>query len=475
MVSTVRPNLNAVAIVPDWVGNSGICSTGFAVLRANNTVIYTRFLFSWVKSLPFINDISNKARGANYPAVSFKDILDSKIPVPPLEEQEYIVEILQQADKLRQLRQDSLAKADKLSTALFLETFGNILINDKNWKTVKLEKLCTLVRGSSPRPQGDPRYYGGNIPRLMVADLTRDGIYVSPQIDSLTEEGAKKSRPMVFGDVVMAVSGAPGLSAILKEDACIHDGFVGFRNLKKGLLPEYFVGVLGAMKVMNEQQAMGAVFLNLKTQQIKLWKIPVPPMELQKKYVEIFLSQYEQLQLMMKNTDFLDEFFNQINFSAFTGKLSEIWREKHQDISTPSIKHKPVKPSILETSVLHSGTSISQVSNYQIISWQERRHLINRLSPFQKTVLQQFSSSLKYVTEDMKALLFELPNNFSDNDKEKLKRTLQQLNAMGFLSRVSIENGEGEYITAYRRVNTHDQSKEADLSLLKTLEAVTSR
>jgi hypothetical protein len=78
----------------------------------------------------------------------------------------------------------------------------------------------------------------------MVADLTRDGLYATPMIDSLTEAGAEKSRPMKAGEVVMAVSGAPGLAAILSVDACIHDGFVGFRKLSQNVVPEYLVRAL---------------------------------------------------------------------------------------------------------------------------------------------------------------------------------------------------------------------------------------
>ena len=99
-----------------------------------------------------------------------------------------------------------------------------------------IESLCELVRGSSPRPSGDPRYYGGNVPRLMVKDVSRDGMYVTPKIDFLTEDGALKSRPMKKGDLVIAVSGDPGEPSILNVDACIHDGFVGLRNLKNELV-----------------------------------------------------------------------------------------------------------------------------------------------------------------------------------------------------------------------------------------------
>ena len=41
------------------------------------------------------------------------------------------------------------------------------------WAWFKVNHLCDVVRGGSPRPAGDPKYYGGDIPFLKVADITR--------------------------------------------------------------------------------------------------------------------------------------------------------------------------------------------------------------------------------------------------------------------------------------------------------------
>jgi type I restriction enzyme S subunit len=67
------------------------------------------------------------------------------------------------------------------------------MINKKGWELLKLGDVANIVRGSSPRPQGDPRYYHGSVPRLMIEDITRDGKFVTPLVDSLTLEGAKLS------------------------------------------------------------------------------------------------------------------------------------------------------------------------------------------------------------------------------------------------------------------------------------------
>ncbi|MBG7610828.1 restriction endonuclease subunit S [Polaribacter sp. BAL334] len=155
-------------------------------------------------------------------------------------------------------------------------------------KFITIDEVATVVRGSSPRPQGDVRYYGGNVPRLMVSDVTRDGMYVTPKIDFLTEEGATKSRPMKKGDFIIAVSGDPGEPCILTVDACIHDGFVGFRNLDVSkVFTPYLYRFFKYNKLKSKSQAVGAIYKNLNTDQIKGIQIPLPSLQQQQKIANI--------------------------------------------------------------------------------------------------------------------------------------------------------------------------------------------
>ena len=155
------------------------------------------------------------------------------------------------------------------------------------WHRAKVAELCDLVRGSSPRPQGDARYFGGNVPRLMIEDLTRDGKYVTPQVDSLTEEGAARSRPMQRGELVMTVSGRTGVPAILAVDACIHDGFVGFRNLSPQICTEYLFYYFSHLTEQTNAKSVGAIFKNLTTDQIKNLEVPLPPLHIQQQIADM--------------------------------------------------------------------------------------------------------------------------------------------------------------------------------------------
>ncbi|EGQ9277133.1 restriction endonuclease subunit S [Vibrio vulnificus] len=191
-----------------------------------------------------------------------------------------------------------------------------------SWPMVKLGSLCQIVRGSSPRPKGDPRYYGGTVPRLMVGDVTRDGKVVTPKIDFLTGEGATKSRPMKRGDFVVAVSGQPGQPCMLAVDACIHDGFAGLRDLDISRIDkDYLYQFMLYTKHKLSSSAVGAIFKNLTTDQLRELEIPLPPLDEQKRIAAI-LDKADAIRQKRKQAIVLaDEFQRSVFLDMFGSDL----------------------------------------------------------------------------------------------------------------------------------------------------------
>lgn len=140
LVSTVRPNLNSVAVVSEKFSGA-TASTGYTVLRPLHEILDTQYLFHWVKTDHFINEMVKLATGQSYPAVSDKIILNSLIPLPPLSEQRRIASILDKADELRQKRQQAIEKLDQLLQATFIDMFGDFQINPMNWQTKPLSEV----------------------------------------------------------------------------------------------------------------------------------------------------------------------------------------------------------------------------------------------------------------------------------------------------------------------------------------------
>ena len=262
----LRPNLNKV-----WLSDQrGICSTDIYVITPKVGKVEP-ILYSYIFRYRRFNElVMSQVKGAQLPRIGWKSLAGIPIPLPPLDvQQEIVAEI------------DGYQKVIDGARAV-VENYRPHIHIDPDWPMMALGGLCAVVRGSSPRPKGDSHYYGGAIPRLMVADISRDGMYSTPQIDSLTEEGAAKSRPMNKGDVIIAVSGNPGLPTILAVDACIHDGFVGLREINENVNREYLYWNLLSQHERNAMQSVGAIFKNLTTHQVKEFKVPLPPLETQK-------------------------------------------------------------------------------------------------------------------------------------------------------------------------------------------------
>ena len=96
---TTRPTLKRYAIIRSDLDEQ-ICSTGFCVLRPNQNLISPKFLFFILKSQLFFNYVENNQEGAGYPAISNTKVKNFQYPIPPIEEQERIVAILDQFDAL---------------------------------------------------------------------------------------------------------------------------------------------------------------------------------------------------------------------------------------------------------------------------------------------------------------------------------------------------------------------------------------
>ncbi|TGV03394.1 restriction endonuclease subunit S [Flavivirga rizhaonensis] len=250
--------------------------SSLTILRPDRKLIDSTF-FKYIMLSPNIQDEAIGLKtGAAIKRVVLRTIKEIKIPLPALPEQQRIVAKLDglfaKIDKAIGLLEENIAHTQALMGSVLDEEFNK----RKKIEYVKASEIGKVIRGSSPRPKGDPRYYGGKVPRLMVADVTRDGMYVTPRIDFLTEEGKLKSRPCPKGTLTIQVSGNPGTPSILNVDACIHDGFAAIINIDENVWSKRFLyHYLILKKIEYSQLAKGATFQNIKTDIIRDFDIPL--------------------------------------------------------------------------------------------------------------------------------------------------------------------------------------------------------
>ncbi len=168
IVSLVRPNLNAVAIIEEQSQNLQVVSTGYCVLRCNQ-MIYNRYLFYFCQSETFVNSMTTQATGASYPAVSNSIVKNCEIPLLERNKQKEIADILDKVTSLIPLHKQQLVKLDELVKARFVEMFGDSVANTKNFPSTTLETVMTVFpQNGLYKPQTDYVQDDTGIPILRI-------------------------------------------------------------------------------------------------------------------------------------------------------------------------------------------------------------------------------------------------------------------------------------------------------------------
>ncbi len=320
LVSTVRPNLNGVALVP-YQFDGATASTGYCVLRPNPSKLDSKYLFYWVQNSRFVELMIKQATGANYPAVSDRVVKAAEIPLPPLAEQKRIAAILDKADAVRRKRQQAIDLADQFLRSVFLEMFGDPVTNPKGWPTAKFGEVGTLDRGKSKhRPRNDPALLGGPYPLIQTGDVANSKGYIKTFKSTYSELGLKQSRMWPAGTLCITIAANIAKTGVLTFDACFPDSVVGFKP-NGYVTVEYVRYWMGFLQKMLEANAPESAQKNINLEILRGLEIPVPPQELQEQFTAIIGKANQLTAKADSSVQSGDDLFGALGAQAFSGQL----------------------------------------------------------------------------------------------------------------------------------------------------------
>ena len=256
---------------------------GLAALTPDKTKVSPEFIFWLLKGKNA--ELNSKGTGSTFKAIGKKVLEETKVPYIPLERQLEHSEILEKIYAVIQHRKSELQMLDRLIKARFVEMFGDITINDKNWKYEPLGELCTIVRGGSPRPI--EQFLGGDVPWIKIGDATDgDSVYLRSTKEYIIQEGVKKSRLVKEGSLIFANCGVSlGFARIITFDGCIHDGWLAMEDIDERLDKVFLLQALNQMTEHFRAIAPAGTQPNLNTAIMKAYKQVIPPIELQREFI----------------------------------------------------------------------------------------------------------------------------------------------------------------------------------------------
>lgn len=276
----------------------------------------------------------NKTTGV--PGLNRNDAYAESCLLPPRKEQSRVVELLDEADRLRRLRHEADAKAARILPALFLKMFGEPATNLAGWPISAVGDVTALVTSGST-PRGGAEVYVKEGPYIIRSqNVLMNYLRLSDAARITTETHQQMSRTWVReGDVLLNITGASiGRVAwvkVLDGPANVNQHVCIIRP-DPALINPVFLSVclsLPSMQAVINGIQTGASRQALNHVQVRGMKVPVPPVSIQTR----FSNQAQMLEKCIERTDMagqkLDQLWENMMQQAFTGRLTAQWREAH--------------------------------------------------------------------------------------------------------------------------------------------------
>ena len=218
-------------------------------------------------------------------------LADIQVPLPPMDIQKKIAQVLDAASELTALYKKRLEELDTLIQSTFYEMFGDPVLNEKGWEIVKLPYVCSKITDgthNSPKneSEGDFLYVTAKNIKLNGIDLS-DISYVS----KVDHEGIYSRCNPEYNDVLYIKDGATtGIAALntLKEPFSMLSS-LALLKINSNINSYYLVVLLNfpSFYVKVRNMMGGAAITRLTLTKIKEFPIPLPPLPLQQKFAEI--------------------------------------------------------------------------------------------------------------------------------------------------------------------------------------------
>lgn len=338
--STVRPYLHNICVVDREFSKTPIASTAFCVMETNKSVLLNKFLFYWLLT-PEFDKYSNgdSSKGALYPAIGEKDLLLGAIPIPPIEEQNRIVQKIQQANTIldtidelqaqyadnltalksklidaaiqgkltEQLPEDGTAeelyqqiqeakkkkvlsgKVKRVKKLPVITSKDALFVTPDNWRWCMLESLFNFIdyRGSTPQK------INNGVP-FVTAKNVRQGYtdYSIKEYISEEDYNKRQSRGISHkGDLLFTTEAPMGYAAIADlEKFSAGQRLITLQQYTDELLIDnkYYMYAFSTRFFQRqlEEKCSGTTVKGIKADRLKMFLVPLPPLAEQKRIVQ---------------------------------------------------------------------------------------------------------------------------------------------------------------------------------------------
>jgi type I restriction enzyme S subunit len=251
------------------------------------------------------------------------------ISIPPLEEQQRIVGVLDEAFASLATAQAHAAQNLQNARALF-ESHLNAVFTQRGegWQLRRIPDVCvTFGRGKSRhRPRNEPCLYGGKYPFIQTGDISNADHVITTHTQTYNETGLAQSKLWPKGTVGIAIVGATiGETGVLDFEACFPDSVIGMTVNPAVADPFFLEYMLQHFKEMVKSHGEGSARENINLATFDRLLFPMPSVKEQRQIAaatDALKDQTKRLEsIYQRKLAALDELKKSLLHQAFNGEL----------------------------------------------------------------------------------------------------------------------------------------------------------
>lgn len=287
---------------------------GTKLLAAKISDVNMKYLYYFFNTLSLPNDGYSR---------HFKYLKQVIIPLPNIQYQNKIVNILDQAQELIDKRKAQIEALDELIQSVFYDMFGDPIQNPKGFNKKAIGKEFEIKTGATPSRKDETYWDNGTIPWVKTTELKEVVIYDTDEC--ITELGFNNSSVNLLpkNTLLIAMYGqgkTRGMTGKLGIEATTNQACAALLPTDKN--NQDFIWIqLRCLYEELRNLGRGGNQPNLNTNLIKSFEILFPPIELQNQFAEIVASIQKQKELLNESLVELENNFNSLMHRAFKGEL----------------------------------------------------------------------------------------------------------------------------------------------------------
>jgi len=269
----------------------------------SNGLLYMPYLYHFLEG--YIGELRKQSIGGVIKYIKLGNLTDVLVELPSIEEQKYIVNLMNISLELIELRKKTIDKLDSLVKARFIEMFGRPFINNMNWESRQIKNVVNEVKYGTSKPSVE----NGEYKYLRMNNLTYDGRFDLTDLKFISLDNDELEKCVVRkGDVLFNRTNSLDLIGKtadfdFDEDMVIA-GYIIRIRLKETIVPKFFSMYMNTdeVKLHLRTIAKGAVNqANINAQELQEIPIYLPPIELQNQFVN-FVRQVDKSRFDIKKS-----------------------------------------------------------------------------------------------------------------------------------------------------------------------------